>query len=206
MPENQPVVHDTARNESTRTHRRSRAWLAAWITGLLAAIALVGPAVPAQAIYNSQNPNAIAFSWVVKLEITYGKKRDTCSGSLITPYAVLTAAHCLTQGTPAATKVIFHSGLAGREYSVSGSRIYIQPGYNAVTGNNDVAVLYLVTGVSHNEQLATLGTAAPSVSSTVLTAGYGAPTPPARTPWPPGVRHRNSCTPCPPSSCSPLCA
>lgn len=188
MPETQPGAHDTARNESTRTRPRLRAWLAAWLTGLLAAVALVGPAAPAQAIYNGQTPNAIAFSWVVKLEITYGKDKYICSGSLITHYAVLTAAHCLTQGTPTATKVIFHSGLAAREYSVAGSRIFVKPNYNALTGNNDVAVLYLVKGVSFNEQLATLGAIGPEVSSTVYTAGYGCTTNPIESanPFAPG--------------------
>jgi len=78
---------------------------------------------------------------------------QTCGGTVIAPYAVLTAAHCITeqppgQGTPAALMVV--TGKQDLSLATGGEHLAIRaivthPGFDPATFDHDVAVLLLQT-------------------------------------------------------------
>jgi V8-like Glu-specific endopeptidase len=68
-----------------------------------------------------------------------------CTGALVAPRAILTAAHCLEGRRPADYRVFFGSAVDGPGTSLDVVAAVVHPAYDAITGANDVAVLTLGT-------------------------------------------------------------
>lgn len=66
-----------------------------------------------------------------------------CTGALIAPRAILTAAHCLEGRRPADYRAFFGSVVDGPGRSLDVVATAVHPAYDALTGANDVAVLTL---------------------------------------------------------------
>ena len=78
------------------------------------------------------------WSWAVSLDIDGG----VCGGTIIDPYFVVTAAHCLRPSTQPRDITIYAGTLVIDEgLTRVASRIYSHPGYNAFLHTNDIALL-----------------------------------------------------------------
>ena len=78
------------------------------------------------------------WSWAVSLDIDGG----VCGGTIIDPYFVVTAAHCLRPSTEPRDITIYAGTLIIDEgITRVASRIYSHPGYNAFLHTNDIALL-----------------------------------------------------------------
>jgi len=113
-------------------------------------------------------------SSVVKLSIlTGGGGVATCTGTVISPTAVLTAAHCFAFGDVGG--VIITAVVNGAKVDVSSSRVVTHPGFSASTQQvyfNDVAVVRTASPLPV-PALPLLLSRAPEVEEESLVAGYG---------------------------------
>lgn len=97
-------------------------------------------AVQGRPIINGQPDTDPAHDAVVAL--TFGQYM--CSGTLISPEVVLTAAHCADGFGPASYTVYFGDELTGA-VTRRVSEVRVHPAYNASTITNDIALLRLAT-------------------------------------------------------------
>nr|XP_014277253.1 venom serine protease-like [Halyomorpha halys] len=97
-------------------------------------------------IYGGKETKKNQYPWMVVLSMG-------CGGSIITPYHVLTAAHCTNQRSPIQIKVyVGLHYLDGRENPFLQIhlvyRIFQHEGYNDEIVINDISILYLFTQIS----------------------------------------------------------
>jgi hypothetical protein len=95
-----------------------------------------------------------SWGWAVSLRLS--SSRHFCGGSIISPHYVLTAAHCVDD--PQISKLQITAAVGtdtlydsyGQRIVVS--KIYIHPGWNKNTIENDIAILELDKAISFNDE------------------------------------------------------
>jgi secreted trypsin-like serine protease len=123
---------------------------------------------PAHAVYGGSRASTSSFPWVVAV---VGPTK-TCTGTLIAPAKVLTAAHCVDFGTMTVT---FHGDDARERYSVNVLLpAAVPPGYlgpTSTTARDDIAVLTLVHAAK--DAPVHLSETEPPVGTVLTGVGYG---------------------------------
>jgi trypsin len=112
---------------------------------VLALLAVLVVAAPAGAVYGGRSASAGEQPWAAAIELS-GESGVVCSGDVIAPTKVLTAAHCAA-GTPAADLVVATSAADVRDPRAQRSGVTdvaIDPDYSRVDSSyDDFAVLTL---------------------------------------------------------------
>jgi hypothetical protein len=132
-------------------------------------------------------PSPSTYSGTVGLLMNYGSAGSfVCTGSLIGAQTILTAAHCVSDGTsarPISTTVFFNNttgdpsiyggGLGVTQIAVSS--IFVNPAYSGeVVDQNDIAVLNMVSAAPSFAQVYGLSGLTDLTSVDHIIAGYGA--------------------------------
>ncbi len=129
------------------------------------------------------NPNVAPWRAMGKLQATSGGLHTSCTGTLIGPALVLTAAHCVfnprTQHNFLPESLHFLIGYAGDNYigHAVGIRLVTGPGYDPArpqeTRGSDWALLTLDSRLGTPDRVLELREQPPSVGATIMTGGYG---------------------------------
>lgn len=133
----------------TRTSRRLRSSSLGFLLGLLPAVALAGPPDLQSgddhdpSIYGGQAAQYCGWPSTVYLELGFG----ACTGTLVHPSIVITAAHCPDTPSGKNGTVRFGEDYGGGERSV-GATCYSNPGYTGQVGPTDYAYCKLNSPVN----------------------------------------------------------
>ena len=96
------------------------------------------PATANARIVNGEDAGLNTWSWAVSLDVDGG----ICGGTIIDPYFVVTAAHCLEPSTQPRDITVYAATLIiDQGITRKASRIYSHPDYNARLHTNDIALL-----------------------------------------------------------------
>lgn len=96
-----------------------------------------------------------------------------CSGVLIAPRVVVTAAHCLSDTAPDQLEVLFGASLSGGSTTEAVVATRVHPAYDRTTRADDIALLELARAVS-TAPLPIRSSDAVAVSSSARVVGFGA--------------------------------
>jgi hypothetical protein len=97
-----------------------------------------------------------------------------CSGTLIAPSVVLTAAHCLYGQSPAALEVVLGPSLAHSSATIAADALRIDPGFDPVTMVADIGLVHLSSPATAPPATVFPGPLDPSfVGRTVRIVGFG---------------------------------
>ena len=108
---------------------------------------------------------------------------ELCTGSAISDYVILTAAHCVVKGNTSNTSVIFYpslsceSGFNRATYSIPVTKIVVHPDYNAkleadVT-KGDLAVVTLASKIPDGYKVYKIANPDEVIDDPLLMYGYG---------------------------------
>lgn len=113
-------------------------------------------------------------SAVILLQMRNGSGTSVCSGTLITPTKILTAAHCLPEGTSEVLAGAFSPD--GSVVGIPASGWAVHPQFQRSTSRlvNDVAVVFLSSPLS-NSTMGILVSEASAPGQSVFIAGWGQP-------------------------------
>jgi secreted trypsin-like serine protease len=163
---------DTGTTAGHSPGRRIAARLSSAVV-VVVSLLMATTAVPSQAVFNGSPSVPQDYGWVVKVDMAYTQGFASCTGSLIRPDTVVTAAHCIRYGgqAPLATSVTFHSGQNPGQYSVAVTQAVPMPDYDPALIKDDIAMLTLQTSVT--EAPIELASTEPPVGASVVVAGYG---------------------------------
>ncbi len=117
-------------------------------------------------IVGGESAGTNTWSWAVSLSIS---GTSLCSGSIISSFWVITAAHCVSGVAPSKVTVYAGSNVRFSGQSRVGSKIVVHPNYDSSTKVNDIALIQLNTPLSMSGSIKSI--CIPSVSSARLAAG-----------------------------------
>jgi protease YdgD len=130
------------------------------------------------------DPNTAPWRAVGKLQATTGNLRTACTGTLIGPATVLTAAHCVfnprTRTFFSAAALHFLIGFERGAFvgHATGLRLVISPGYDpaqpARTRGSDWALLVIDTPLGTADRVLAISERAPETGTAVAIGGYSA--------------------------------
>lgn len=94
-----------------------------------------------------------------------------CSGTLIAPHFVLTAAHCIVPQLAHGASVVLGSSVAAPDASIPVAASRVHPAFDPATFAHDAALVVLATAAPTDP--VSLGAGAPAVGSAVRIVGWG---------------------------------
>ncbi len=114
-------------------------------------------------VLDTGNPSVVA--------IVDAKGVEQCSGTLVSPYLVLTAGHCTVPEVIEGARVVVGPSLAAPVATIPIARAVPHPQFDLGTLTNDIALLVLASAASPPS--VPLGASAPVVGGTVEMVGWG---------------------------------